>query len=72
MGRDEKSLERFVTSPDGSKIAFIGNDGYIIVVDPHSKQRVGTLKLNGSVRALTFSVDSSYIFGTGSDGDVYK
>lgn len=61
-----------MSSPDGEKIAFIGNDGYMIVVDSHSKQRIGTLKMNGSVRALTFSENSNYLFGTGTDGDIYK
>lgn len=36
-GRPEKSLERFVVSPDGKLIAFFGNHGYIMLVSADSK-----------------------------------
>ena len=71
-GREEKSLERCVSSPDGKLIAFFGNDGYIILVDVQSKQWIANLKMNGSVRAVTFTADGEYILGSGSDGDVYR
>ena len=76
IGRSERSLEKFVVSPPSScnrsMIAFIGNDGYIILVDGVTYQWIGDLKMNGSVRAVTFSEDGEYIMGSGSDGDVYK
>lgn len=71
-GREEKSLERCVPSPDGKMIAFMGNDGYVILVDVHSKQWIANLKLNGSVRAVTFTPDGEYLLASGSDGDVYR
>jgi len=71
-GRDERSLEKFTISPDGSLIAFYGNDGYIILVEAKSKLWVANMKMNGSVRAITFSPDGRFIFSSGSDGDVYK
>eukprot|EP00548_Thalassiothrix_antarctica_P000999 CAMPEP_0194132228 /NCGR_PEP_ID=MMETSP0152-20130528/2745_1 /TAXON_ID=1049557 /ORGANISM="Thalassiothrix antarctica, Strain L6-D1" /LENGTH=554 /DNA_ID=CAMNT_0038827201 /DNA_START=39 /DNA_END=1706 /DNA_ORIENTATION=+ len=72
VGREEKTLERFVASPDGKTIAFLGNDGYIIFVDVKSKQWMFDLKINGSVRSVTFSPDSEYLFAGGSDGDIYQ
>mmetsp|Transcript_2091 Transcript_2091/g.4843 ORF Transcript_2091/g.4843 Transcript_2091/m.4843 type:complete len:696 (-) Transcript_2091:85-2172(-) len=72
LGRDERSWERHTVSPDGRLIAFVGNDGYIVLVDAHSKHSVGTLKLNGSVRSITFTPDGSNIIASGSDGDVYR
>ena len=72
VGRKERSLEKFVVSPGGDVIAFVGNDGYIILVDGKSRQWISDLKMNGSVRAITFSEDGEYIMGSGSDGDVYK
>ena len=72
VGRKERSLEKFTVSPSGDVIAFVGNDGYIILVDGKSRQWIGDLKMNGSVRAITFSGDGEYIMGSGSDGDVYK
>jgi U3 small nucleolar RNA-associated protein 18 len=71
-GREEKSLEKCVPSPDGKLIAFIGNDGYIILVDVQSKQWVANLKMNGSARAVTFTPDGEYIMASGSDGDIYR
>ncbi len=71
-GRSERSLERFRVSPDGRVIAFVGNDGYVVLVDGKTRQWIGEMKMNGSVRALTFTEDSEYILGSGSDGDVYR
>ena len=72
LGRDERSWEKHCVSPDGQLVAFIGNDGYIVIVDSHSKQWIGDLKLNGSVRAITFTLDGSCILASGSDGDIYR
>ncbi|GKY94302.1 hypothetical protein MPSEU_000396000 [Mayamaea pseudoterrestris] len=72
LGRQEKSLEKFSVSPDGSVIAFYGNDGYIILVDARTKEWIADLKMNGSVRAVTFSANGDYLYGSGSDGQVYQ
>jgi len=72
MGREEKSLEKFTTSPDGRTIAFIGNDGYIILVDVKSKQWIADLKMNGSVRTVSFTPNNQYLLASGSDGDIYR
>ena len=72
LGRDERSWERHTVSPDGKLIAFVGNDGYVVLVDSHSKQSIGSLKLNGSVRAITFTPDGSEVLASGSDGDIYR
>ncbi|VAI38027.1 unnamed protein product [Triticum turgidum subsp. durum] len=47
-GREEKSLESFEISPDSRTIAFIGNEGYILLISSKTKQLIGTLKMNGS------------------------
>ena len=72
VGREEKSLERCVASPDGRTLAFCGNDGYIILFDAHNKHWIADLKMNGSVRAITFTPDGGQIIASGSDGDVYR
>lgn len=72
LGREERSWERHTVSPDGRLIAFVGNDGYVVLVDSHSKQSIGSLKLNGSVRAITFTTDGSQLLASGSDGDIYR
>lgn len=72
LGREERSLEKFVVSKDGKMIAFVGNDGYVIIVDGESKRWICDLKMNGSVRAIEFSGCGEYVLGSGSDGDVYR
>jgi U3 small nucleolar RNA-associated protein 18 len=72
LGRSDKSLETMTTSPDGTMIAFAGNDGYVVLVDVKSKQWVADLKLNGSVRAMSFTTDSNYLLAGGSDGQMYR
>eukprot|EP00250_Pteridium_aquilinum_P011421 c20055_g1_i1 orf=512-2092(-) len=71
FGREEKSLESFEVSPDGKTIAFLGNEGYILLASLKSKQLVGTLKMNGSVRAVSFAKDGQELLGLGGDGEVY-
>ncbi|KAI5448309.1 U3 small nucleolar RNA-associated protein 18 homolog [Lathyrus oleraceus] len=71
LGRDEKSLEVFEVSPDSKTIAFVGNEGYILLVSAKSKQLIGTLKMNGTVRALAFSEDGQKLLSTGGDGHIY-
>jgi len=72
VGRTERSLEKFSVSRDGKMIAFMGNDGYVILVDGKTRQWVGDLKMNGSVRAIEFEEGGEYLLGSGSDGDVYR
>ena len=73
-GREEKSWERSVASPDGRTLALLGNDGYILLYDVQQKSCRTTqhCKLNGSVRTVCFSPEGSELFASGSDGDVYR
>jgi U3 small nucleolar RNA-associated protein 18 len=61
LGRDEKSLESAVVSPGPpsdatSVVALLGANGTTILVSARSKQWVGNLKMDGTVRAAAFSV----------------
>ena len=71
LGRKEKSFERFVASPNGDYLAFQGNDGYIVLLSGKTKQWVANLKMNGSVRSLSFSPDGNFLLSSGGDGEVY-
>ena len=71
VGREEKSLERFEVSPDSSTIAFVGNEGYILLVSTKTKELIGTLKMNGTVRSLAFADDGKTLLSSGGDGQVY-
>ncbi|KAL9243272.1 hypothetical protein vseg_017179 [Gypsophila vaccaria] len=70
-GREEKSLEVFEVSPDSRTIAFIGNEGYILLVSTKTKELIGTLKMNGTVRSLAFSHDGQTLLSSGGDGQIY-
>lgn len=71
VGREEKSLEFFEVSPDSSMIAFVGNEGYILLVSSKTKELIGTLKMNGTVRSLAFGDDGKQLLSSGGDGQVY-
>lgn len=71
VGREEKSLEAFEVSLDSRMIAFVGNEGYILLVSTKTKELVGTLKMNGTVRALAFAEDGQQLLSTGGDGHIY-
>lgn len=72
LGREEKSWESHFVSPDGKTIALVGNDGYIVLLDPHSKQSTGFLKMNGSVRSIAFTPDGNELLASGSDGIINR
>ncbi|KAJ1434889.1 WD40/YVTN repeat-like-containing domain superfamily [Sesbania bispinosa] len=71
VGREEKSLEAFEVSSDSQLIAFVGNEGYILLVSTKTKQLVGTLKMNGTIRSLAFAEDGQKLLSAGGDGQVY-
>ncbi|KAG0199933.1 U3 small nucleolar RNA-associated protein 18 [Mortierella sp. GBA30] len=71
-GRQEKSLEKFSLSPCGQWIAFLGRDGYIILVATNTRQWVKNLKMNGNVRAVAWSSESTFLYSVGGDAEVYQ
>ncbi|KAI9494000.1 WD40-repeat-containing domain protein [Zychaea mexicana] len=71
-GRQERSLEKFSISPCGRYIAFKGDDGHIILVSALTKQWIGDLKMNQTVRSLDWSSDGKYLYSIGSDAEVYQ
>ncbi|CAM6126694.1 unnamed protein product [Calypogeia fissa] len=71
VGRTERSLESFQVSPDSKQIAFLGNEGYILLCSLGTKQLTGNLKMNGSVRAVSFAENGRHLVSTGGDGEIY-
>ena len=71
LGRPEKSCESFVTCPSSSNplVAFLGNEGCIPLVSLHSRQSIGTLKMNGTVRTAAFTADGQELLTAGTSAD---
>ncbi|XP_021722452.1 U3 small nucleolar RNA-associated protein 18 homolog [Chenopodium quinoa] len=70
-GREEKSLEVFEVSPDSRTIAFLGSEGYILLVSAKTKELIGSLKMNGTARSIAFTDDGQQLLSSGGDGHVY-
>ncbi|XP_016476862.1 U3 small nucleolar RNA-associated protein 18 homolog [Nicotiana tabacum] len=71
VGREEKSLESFEVSPDSDTIAFLGNEGYILLVSSKTKELIGSLKMNGTVRSVAFTNDGQQLLSSGGDSQIY-
>lgn len=70
QGREEKSWESFLVSPDGKLITMLGNNGYIVLVDRRTKKWVGNMKMNGGVRGGTYTKDGALLYTTGDEGRI--
>lgn len=71
LGRSgEKNLESFEISPNGSFIAFMCKGGFISILDYKTKQNIGLLKQNESVKCAAFTNDN-LLYTSGAEGNVY-
>lgn len=70
-GLDQKNVGQFELSPDGKLIAIMNKSGHINLITTKSKEWVGTLKMNGEVKALTFNKDGTKMYSHGEAGQVY-
>ncbi|ORY53100.1 WD40 repeat-like protein, partial [Rhizoclosmatium globosum] len=71
-GRDEDKFEKFIVSPCGKFIAFMGRDGYIILISAQSKQWIANLRMNGTCTAFDFTKDGRFLYSIGGDGEIYQ
>lgn len=70
-GLEEINMKRFIVSPDGRFLAFLGSYGNIHLLSAKSKEWIHTLKMNGSVTSLCFTKDGTRMYSHGDDSDVY-
>ena len=69
----QQSLEQTVVSPDGSRVAVIGANGYIDLLSTRTSQWQGALKMNDTARAAVFAHDVAHrMFTAGREGVVYE
>ncbi|KAJ3271884.1 U3 snoRNP protein, partial [Borealophlyctis nickersoniae] len=69
-GHEDDTLPNMYASPCNTYLAFIGRDGYVMLVSRTTKQWVADLKTNGYVKSLAFSADGKFLFTFGGNGDV--
>jgi len=70
-GRGERSWERHVSNIQGDTVALLGDSGHISFISAQSKQWMFGLKMNGSVRAASYSGDGHELYSIGDEGYVY-
>ncbi|XP_064609745.1 U3 small nucleolar RNA-associated protein 18 homolog [Liolophura sinensis] len=70
-GLEENAMKKFIVSPDGRYLVFLGKYGHLHLLSAKSKEWIHTLKMNGSVEAAAFSKDGHTMFSHGDDGQVY-
>ncbi|KAJ3157588.1 U3 snoRNP protein [Geranomyces michiganensis] len=71
-GHDEENLSQSFVSPDNKYLVFAGRDGRIMVLSNATKQWIGDLKMNGTVKTVDFSADGRSLYSFGGDGEVYN
>ncbi|KAM5274261.1 U3 small nucleolar RNA-associated protein 18 homolog [Ctenodactylus gundi] len=70
-GLKEKIVRSFEVSPDGSFLLINGIAGYSHLLTMKTRELIGSMKINGTVSASTFSSDSKKIYTCSGDGEVY-
>lgn len=71
---DDKSWEKFTVSADGSKLAFVGQQGKVVLMSNKSKQEIGHLRHNGRVTCAEFAPrgeNENYVYSSSLDGTLY-
>ncbi|KAG8257646.1 U3 snoRNP protein [Homalodisca vitripennis] len=68
---EQTTMKKFEVSPDGKLLAVCGRFGDIHLINAHTKEWIGTLKMNGEVKALCFNASGSQLWTHGATGEVY-
>ncbi|KAL6457699.1 hypothetical protein MHYP_G00346620 [Metynnis hypsauchen] len=70
-GLNEQRVKEFEVSPDGEFMLLTGSSGYLHLMTMKTREVVRSLKINGNVCATAFTGDSSKIFSSSDEGEVY-
>lgn len=71
---EERAWEKFDVSADGSVLAFLGQQGKIVLVSNKAKREIGQLRLNDRVASVAFLPEGgneNHIYASSVDGTVY-
>lgn len=69
--RNEREWSKFCFSPKSDIVALQGENGFIVLLSSVTKRCVGTLKMNGNVKATAFTPDGRFLLSAGADHQVY-
>eukprot|EP00871_Galdieria_phlegrea_P003509 jgi/Galph1/4159/GphlegSOOS_G2845.1 len=67
----ERSFEKFQVSWNGHQLAFLGDNGKIIVLDNKTKEEIMTLHASPSLHDVTFSPDGNHLLSCGENGMIH-
>jgi U3 small nucleolar RNA-associated protein 18 len=67
----QKSMERFVFSPNGRHISFIGTKGTVQILDTNTSQWVATATVDGVVAAISWHTDDTLLI-LNTTGNVFE
>ncbi|KAI7789968.1 U3 small nucleolar RNA-associated protein 18 homolog isoform X2 [Triplophysa rosa] len=70
-GLNEQRVKDFELSPDGKCLLLSGSSGYLHLMTMKTREVIGSMKMNGNVCSAGFTADSSKIFSSSVDGDVF-
>jgi len=70
-GLEISCMSKFEVSPDERFIAFLGKEGYIHLFSQKSKELIDSLRMNQSVKSVSFSKDGKYMYSFGNEGVVF-
>ncbi|CAL5010629.1 unnamed protein product [Urochloa decumbens] len=71
---EDRRLCKFEVSPDSSTVALIGNNrGYILLISPKTKEKVGVLRMDddSQARSVSYTDCGNQLLGTDHSGRVY-
>ncbi|EGR30830.1 WD repeat protein [Ichthyophthirius multifiliis] len=70
--RFSSKIDKFVISPDQNYIAVYSSEGYIMILNAHTKQFLFEFKMNEECKSLCFSFDSKFLFSGGKTNKIYQ
>ncbi|XP_043090038.1 U3 small nucleolar RNA-associated protein 18 homolog isoform X2 [Puntigrus tetrazona] len=70
-GLNEQKVSDFQVSPDGKYLLLSGSSGYLHLMTTKTREIIRSMKLNGNVCSAAFTSDSSKIFSSSQEGEVF-
>lgn len=69
--QERRNMKKFIISPDGSIMVFIGNSGRMYLFDCKTLSHVESLQAPGEVTAATFNSQGTRMYTHGDTGEVH-